>query len=340
MAIDKLENDLKAGKLNSIYLLYGAETYLLETTLKKIKKIFGKTIEGINYVKIDETNSNELIADLETPAFGFEKKLVIAKNTGLLKKEGKKKNIILEENIKKVSKYINENADDIKDNVILIFIEQEVDKNELYKVLEKNGEVYNFELEKLPQLIKRIKGICGAYKVNIDDNTAKYFIECCGTSMQDLVNEIRKLIEYVGENGTIKKQVIDLLSIKQLESVIFDLTDNLGNKNVIKALEVLKNLIYSKEPIQKILITLYNHFKKLYIVKLSEKYNKNLAESLNLKPNQMFLTTKYKNQSKYFSEQELRTILNELISLDTNYKSGLIDLEIGLESILCRYCSK
>lgn len=340
MAIDKLENDLKAGKLNSIYLLYGAETYLLETTLKKIKKIFGKTIEGINYVKIDETNSNELIADLETPAFGFEKKLVIAKNTGLLKKEGKKKNIILEENIKKVSKYINENADDIKDNVILIFIEQEVDKNELYKVLEKNGEVYNFELEKLPQLIKRIKGICGAYKVNIDDNTAKYFIECCGTSMQDLVNEIRKLIEYVGENGTIKKQDIDLLSIKQLESVIFDLTDNLGNKNVIKALEVLKNLIYSKEPIQKILITLYNHFKKLYIVKLSEKYNKNLAESLNLKPNQMFLTTKYKNQSKYFSEQELRTILNELISLDTNYKSGLIDLEIGLESILCRYCSK
>lgn len=340
MAIDKLENDLKTGKLNSIYLLYGAETYLLETTLKKIKKIFGKTIEGINYIKIDETNSNELIADLETPAFGFEKKLVIAKNTGLLKKEGKKKNIILEENIKKVSKYINENADDLKDNVILIFIEQEVDKNELYKVLEKNGEVYNFELEKLPQLIKRIKGICGAYKVNIDDNTAKYFIECCGTSMQDLVNEIRKLIEYVGENGTIKKQDIDLLSIKQLESVIFDLTDNLGNKNVIKALEVLKNLIYSKEPIQKILITLYNHFKKLYIVKLSEKYNKNLAESLNLKPNQMFLTTKYKNQSKYFSEQELRTILNELINLDTNYKSGLIDLEIGLESILCRYCSK
>ena len=40
MAIDKLENDLKTGKLNSIYLLYGAETYLLETTLKKIKKIF------------------------------------------------------------------------------------------------------------------------------------------------------------------------------------------------------------------------------------------------------------------------------------------------------------
>lgn len=340
MAIDKLENNIKAENINNIYLLYGTETYLLENNLKKIKKIFGKTIEGINYIKIDETNSNELISNLETPAFGFEKKLVIAKNTGLLKKEGKKKNVVLEENIKKVSNYINENAKEIKENVLLIFVEQEVEKNELYKTIEKNGEVYNFEPLKLPELIKKIRGMCSAYKVNIDDYTTKYFIECCGTNMQDLVNEIRKLIEYVGEDGTIKKQDIDLLSIKQLESVIFDLTDNLGNKNVTKALEVLKNLIYSKEPIQKILITLYNHFKKLYMVKLSEKYNKNLAECLNLKPTQMFLTTKYKNQARYFNENELRKILDELINLDTNYKAGLIDLEVGLQSILCRYCSK
>src|SRR5574344_1385526 len=115
----------------------------------------------------------------------------------------------------------------------------------------------------MPQLIKRIKEICKSYKVNIDDNTAKYFIECCGTSMQDLVNEIRKLIEYIGTNGTINKDDIDLLSIKQLESIIFDVTDNLGNRNISKALEMLKNLIYSKEPVQKILVTLFKHFKKL-----------------------------------------------------------------------------
>ena len=102
---------------------------------------------------------------------------------------------------------------------------------------------------------------------------------------------------------------------------------------------MLNNLIYAKEPIQKILVTLYNHFKKIYIVKLAQKYNKNIAESLNLKPNQAFLVGKYKMQSDYFKEQELRNILEELINLDANYKIGLIDLNIGLESILCRYCS-
>ena len=157
--------------------------------------------------------------------------------------------------------------------------------------------------------------------------------------MQELINEIRKLIEYVGPNETITKKYIDELSIKQLDSVIFDLSDNLGKRDITKSLEVLNNLIYTKEPIQKILITLYNHFKKLYIVKMCEKYKKDLAMAMKLKPNQLFLTTKYKAQSKYFTEKELRTIMQEFIDLDANYKVGTIDLNIGLESILCRYCS-
>ena len=89
----------------------------------------------------------------------------------------------------------------------------------------------------------------------------------------------------------------------------------------------------------KILITLYNHFKKLYITKIAQKENSNIAECLNLKPNQMFLVTKYKTQSNYFREEELKNITEELINLDYNYKIGQIDLNVGLESILCRYCS-
>ena len=107
-----------------------------------------------------------------------------------------------------------------------------------------------------------------------------------------------------------------------------------------KALEVYRGLLANKEPVQKILVTLYNHFKKLYIIKIAEKYHQDVASSMNLKPNQMFLVTKYKTQARYFEEKDLRKVLGEIIDLDANYKIGLIDLEVGLEAILCRYCSK
>ena len=51
MTVEELEKDLKAEKLSSLYLLYGEEEYLLETSVKKIKKIFGELINGINYIE-------------------------------------------------------------------------------------------------------------------------------------------------------------------------------------------------------------------------------------------------------------------------------------------------
>lgn len=233
---------------------------------------------------------------------------------------------------------IKENIENIKKDNVIVFIEEEVEKNKLYKVIEECGKVYNFESEKLPNLIKRVKSIALAYKVQISDVNAKYFIECCGTSLQDIINELRKLIEYVGENGEIQKQDIDVLTTKQIDSVIFDLTDSLGKKDIKKAMEVFYNLIYQKEPVQKILITLYNHFKKLYIVKIAQSSNEDIVEALKLKPNQGFLVSKYRIQAGYFKIGELRRILEELCDLDYKYKVGLIDLNVGIEAILCNYC--
>ena len=339
MTVENLEKELKQEKLHSIYLFYGEETYLLENAVKKIKKIFGDLILGINYIQINETNVNGLISDIETPAFGYDKKLIIVKNSNILKKEKKsntKSNTDLQ---KKISEYIKENIKTIDQTTVLIFIEEELIKCDLTNTIQELGEVCNFERLKPIELKKRLKTICNMYQVNIDENTLQYFIETCGTNMQVLINEIRKLIEYEGKNGTIKKEDIDKLSIKELESRIFDLTDNLGKRDITKVLEMLKELLYNKEPIQKIFITLYGHFKKLYITKIAINEKLNIAESLNLKPNQTFLVNKYTMQSKYFKEAELRKLLQEFIDLDYKSKSGAIDLNVGLEAVLCRYCS-
>ena len=340
MTLDVLEKELKEGKLNSLYLFYGEERFLLENNIKKIKKIFGETIPGINFVTIDETNIQNLISDLQTPPFGYNKKLVIIKNSGILKKEGKRKNVAIAELKEKITNFLKENINEIKESNLIIFIEGEVEKNTLYKLIEKEGNICEFEKQKLPQLIKRLKQIFNGYKVNIEENTLKYLVEECGTGMQELINESRKLIEYAGKDGTVTKEDIDLLCIKQIEAVIFTLTDSLGKKDIQESLNTLKNLIYNKEPIQKILITLYNHFKKLYLTKIAIENNINIAEALNLKPNQIFLINKYKTQANYFKKEELQNIIEELILLDQNSKIGLIDLNIGLESILSNYCSK
>ena len=91
LKVEELEKQVNSGVAEGIYLFYGAETFLLEQQVKKMKKVFGELVKGINYIIIDENSIQELIADIETPAFGYPKKLIIAKNTGIFKREGKGK---------------------------------------------------------------------------------------------------------------------------------------------------------------------------------------------------------------------------------------------------------
>ena len=77
----------------------------------------------------------------------------------------------------------------------------------------------------------------------------------------------------------------------------------------------------------------------MYFTKIAIKNHKDIISNLKLRPNQTFLVNKYKMQASYFEESELKKILQNLRDLDYRYKIGLIDLQIGLESILCRYCS-
>ena len=283
MTTSELEKQIKTGCIYGVYLFYGENKFEMDSTLKKIKKTFGQLIQGINYISIYENNIENLLSEISTPAFGYDIKFIFVKNSNLFKKEAKTKATRLTDIQNEIKEYIENNINNINSYILLIFYEEKPEKNELYQTIEKYGNICNFENLKASNYLKKIKDLCNAYDVNISDNTVKKFVEIVGTDMQECINEIRKLIEYAGKGGIITDESVELLTIKKIEAVIFDLTDSLGKKDINKAMQVLEDLLYNKEPIQKILITLYNHFKKLYIISLALRYNKDVARMFKIK---------------------------------------------------------
>ena len=112
--------------MESLYLIYGQEQYLVQTALNKIKKEFGELVLGINYIVLDENGINEIIPNIQMPAFGYDKKLIIVKNSGLFKKDGRKKTASPEQ--EEIAEYIKDNMDIILDSVILVFVEEKAEK--------------------------------------------------------------------------------------------------------------------------------------------------------------------------------------------------------------------
>ena len=304
-----------------VYLLYGEDSFLVNNYLKKLKKDFGEIQNGINYIQIDENDVQNIISEIETPAFGYPEKMIVTRNSKLFTKKN--------ETAERIADYLKNNK---IENVEVIFVEQNVEKNALFNVISKNYKALEFKELNILQLTEQIIAIAKLYNVQIEKKNASYLVECVGQNLQDIMVELQKLIEYAGKDGTIQKEDIDSLVTKKSENVIFDLTDNIGKRDVKGAIEVLHNLEYAKEPDQLILTMLYRHIKKLYIVKLSTPNN--VAHNLNLKPNQAFLIKKYTYQAKYFSKEELEKLMFQLIELDEKFKMGDMDLQIGLETII------
>lgn len=111
------------------------------------------------------------------PCFGYEKKLIVVKNSGLFKKETKKRGVSnLKETRESLEKYLKENAEDIKQNVVLVFIEEGIEKLNITKLIESiDGIICEFPLQKPIQIEKRLDAICKAYKVNVENRSYKIF---------------------------------------------------------------------------------------------------------------------------------------------------------------------
>ncbi len=77
--------------------------------------------------------------ELQMPCFGYEKKMIIVKNSGLFKKETKKKTTNTKEIRDNLEKYLKENIEDIKERIVLVFIEESIDKLNITKTFESMG---------------------------------------------------------------------------------------------------------------------------------------------------------------------------------------------------------
>ena len=88
-----------------------------------------------------------------------------------------------------------------------------------------------------------------------------------------------------------------------------------------------------KEPLQKIYIMIYRHYKSLYLIKYAIEHGyDNINEVLKLHP---FVFLKAKDQVKNYTLLELKNIYKMLMKLDIDNKSGNIDLYTGIINVMC-----
>jgi len=350
--MQRIDEDIKSGQYKTVYLLYGEESYLVNTYKNKLKSALVKEGDNMNVSFFEGAISDwGKIKDLsETMPFFAEKRVIFANNTGLFKGKGGSEDDSDETVEKEDTETDSEKADNkresfsdyvkhIPESTCIVFTESKVDKrNKLYKAVAASGRAIEFKRCSPELLQKWIGARLKAANVSMKNDAYNLFIKSCGDDMQILSRELEKLICYtLGKNAITAEDVAAICTV-QIEDKIFDMINAVADHDKKTALKVYDDMLALKTPPQKIMALLVGQFNKLYQVKLLKKAGNSpdtISDKVGLKKG--YVTKLYMERSAKFKEEVLREALEECAMFDEMTKTGRMNDKLSIELIIIKY---
>ena len=326
--MEQLLQDIKEQKFKNVYLLCGEEAYLRNQYKKRLRDALVAEGDTMNYSYYEGKDINPLaVIDMaETLPFFADYRVLMIENSGFFKNK------------------CDELADymaSIPETTCFIFVETEIDKrNRLYKEVKKYGRIVEFGIQKEETIIKWILGILKKEGRNVTRETLQAFLTKTGSDMQLIKNELDKLIAYTEGRDVITVADVEHVCISQTTNKIFDMINAIAEGNRKKALELYEDLLSLKEPPMRILFLIARQFNQLYQVKLLTKEGMSGSEIARQAGIVPFAVKKYQAQAKSFSEEELRTAVEECVESEQAVKTGAMNDRLSVELLIMKYSQR
>jgi len=327
--------ELKKGDLAPVYLLHGPESYLREQAIERLKEfVLPLGGEQLNFDVLDgsQMSGREIATAAAYASFIPGRRLVLVRSPQIFEAKSEKN----DKDIKHVLDYLS-----CPNNGTCLVFEtaQNVDRRKkIYKETARVGRAIEFTLLKPADLTKwlakRVKEEgCAIDRVAVEELLARR-----GRDMYTLYHEIQKLACFIGPGNTISIETVRLMVAPRVEHNIFEVVDAIGEKNCVRALSGIRDLLQQKQQPQQIIGMVARQFRLIFQVQglaQSGKSREQIIAALKLHP---FVYTKIYAQRKNFSAGQLVEALNKLTELDYAIKTGRVDFYPAMEGYILKIC--
>lgn len=301
-----------------IYLLYGTQNYLINKKINELTK--DKEDYEIEKLDLENTSVKNIIDSASTYSLFSNNKTLIIYNSYIFSATKK----VAENDLKLLEQYI-ENPNKY---TTLIFVVDKIDsRKKIVSSFKKYCSVLEFD--EVTNINKLVEEMFRPYKIS--NSQINSLINRAGNDLYNLENEINKLKTYKNDDFTITDTDIENLTIKNINTDIFCLIDNIINKNKDAALESYYEMLKMGEEPIKIIVILANQFRLMYQVKELSKKGYRVFDIMDILEQKQYPIKKAIEKGYKYDSNILLEYLYKLSDLDINIKSGLVDKNIGLE---------
>lgn len=333
----KLESDfrkhLESQELARVYLLYGAQSYLIAKYLGQLmKKTLGSAYNDFNLHRFEGASF-----DMQAFYDAVESLPMFASN----------RCVTLDIDTDKLSADLMKElcgvlADPPTTTTVIITVQNPQPKKDkfgpLLKVCDKAGVAVELGTPAKADLQRTLRNRAQKNGCELSSDTVNYLMERCSDDLQLLITETDKLCAYAG-GGVIDRAAVDAVVCAVLQARVFDLSKAIQRGNFTKAMELVDQLMDMREPVPKVLAVLSGAFVDLYRGYAARQMAvpaSQAATELGYAKNREFVLKNAMSDSAGYSPKELGKMLDTLAQADLRLKStGAVDRVI-LEQTIAR----
>lgn len=294
-------------------MFYSSDSGILSREVDNLRRRLNMSLDDtINY---DINNVSDIVNEASTIGmFSLNKFIVINIDSYF-----KDKNDIPGINL------LEEYFDNYNSNSYLIFIcnSDTIDsRKKIVNLIKKNGIVKKIEAND-SYITDYINGYLKDNGYSINNSDVIYFINRVGSNINNITNELDKLILYKINDKIITKSDIDLLTIENIDDSIYELVNAILKNDSKKAIKLYYNFINNGMDVNQMIAIVGSQIRLLYQVKRlynKGKSNEEIAKILEFKS--VYRVKYLLSDSYYYSEEDLLKYLSKLSTIDEAIKSS------------------
>lgn len=299
--------------MKNFYLLYSNDGAILNKEINDLEKKLDISDNDIIYYNIDDIDG--IINEASTIGMFSLNKFIIINMDSYFKDKKDIPNINLLENY----------FDSYNSNSYLVFVcnSDSIDsRKKIVNLIKKYGIVKKLEVNDnyLNDYVNNYLKDNG-YKINNGDIV--YFINRVGNNINNVANELDKLMLYKINDKIINRNDIDLLTVENIDDSIYDLVNCILKNDNEKAIKLYNNFIDNGMDVNQIVAIIAAQIRLLYQVKRlynSGKSNDEIAKILEFKS--VYRVKYLLSDSYYYSESDLVKYLSKLADIDNAIKTS------------------
>lgn len=323
-----LNADLKSGELKQIYLLSGEEAYLKNMYKKRLREALVGMDDMMNFTAYagKGIDVKQVIAQAETMPFFAQRRLIQIEDSGFFKNA-----------CPELAEYLPS----LPPETYLVFVESEVDKrSKMYKEVKAAGRIVELGRQDEKTLTAWVLGQLKREGKNIRRDALDAFLEKTGDDMENIANELEKLLCYTAEKDSVELEDVYAICTVTTENKIFDMIRAVAEKQQRRALDLYYDLLSLKEPPMKILFLIARQFNQMLLLKDLRAQgfdSQTVASKAGLSS---FIAKKALAQAAKFEQSVLQRAVQDCVEMEHAVKSGKIGDRLAVEMLIVKYSAE